>query len=55
MKRLADVLTILAAVAAVVGGLSRLLLTPIIVDSRVYAGVAVILLLFVIAINTRRG
>lgn len=55
MKQLSNVLLILAAIGAVIGGISRLTLTPIIVDSRVYAGVVVILLLFVIALNTKKS
>ena len=41
-----------AGVISIVGGISRLMVCPIIVDSRVWAGAAAILLLFTIAMNT---
>lgn len=41
-----------ALVAAVLGGISRVIGIPFIVESRVFAGAAAILLLAAIAINT---
>ena len=52
MRTLSTLLIILAAAASLVGGISRLILVPLIAESRVYAGVAAILLLFAIALNT---
>ena len=52
MRMLSIVLTVLASISSVIGGISRLTVHPIITDSRVYAGVAVILLLLAIALNT---
>jgi hypothetical protein len=41
-----------AGTIAVIGGISRLMVRPFFVESRVWAGVAIVLLLISIAINT---
>jgi len=51
MRKLALAGIWVAMISAVIGGISRLTLTPIIVPSRVWAGISVILLLFAIAIS----
>ena len=50
MKQLAKVCAWVGIVSAIIGGLSRLVVTPIILPSRGWAGMAVILLLFSIAL-----
>ncbi len=50
-KQVATVVIVIAVLCTVIGGISRLVLNPIIVPSRVYAGFAVICLLFAIAIS----
>jgi hypothetical protein len=50
MKKLAKICVWTAAAGAVIGGISRLAVAPIILTSRAWAGFAVILLLFAIAI-----
>ena len=51
MKGIIKPAIILAIVLAVVGGISRITLVPVIVVSRVYFGAAVFLLLLAIAIG----
>lgn len=41
-----------ALMVAVLGGISRLICVPFMVESRVFAGTAIVLLLAAIAINT---
>jgi hypothetical protein len=50
MEKAAQVCLWLGVVAAVIGGISRLVVEPFIVPSRAWAGAAVILLLAAIAI-----
>jgi uncharacterized membrane protein len=50
MKQLAKFCTWAGLAATVIGAVSRLIVVPIIVTSRVWAGGAVILLLFAIAL-----
>lgn len=50
MKQLGKICAWVGIAGAVIGGISRLVLTPIIVPSRVWAGVAVVLILFSIAL-----
>jgi len=52
MKKLPKYFISLAMVIAVLGGISRTMHTPFMYESRVYCGVAMILLLAAIAINT---
>jgi len=52
MKKLSPLFIWGGLIIAVIGGISRLVRTPIMVDSRVWAGAAAILLLASIAINT---
>ncbi len=51
MKKLAEVCAWAGIAGAVIGGISRLLVTPIILPSRGWAGFAVILILFSIALT----
>ncbi|MGM0442262.1 MAG: hypothetical protein ACQEQC_07570 [Elusimicrobiota bacterium] len=51
MKKLAKTCVWVAMAGAVIGGISRLVVTPIVLPSRAWAGMAVILLLFAIAID----
>jgi len=52
MKKLSFHFIWIALVAAFLGGISRLMCVPFIVESRVWAGAAAILILASIAINT---
>ncbi|MBN1383972.1 MAG: hypothetical protein JW983_03715 [Elusimicrobia bacterium] len=52
MRKLSVTLIGISAVTAVIGGISRLTLVPLVTESRVYAGITAILLLFAIALNT---
>lgn len=52
MKNIACAAIVVAMTMAVAGGISRLTMIPFFVVSRVWAGAAVVLLLFAIALNT---
>jgi hypothetical protein len=52
MKKLPKYFISIAMIIAVLGGLSRTVHTPFMYESRVFCGVAMILLLAAIAINT---
>ena len=52
MKKLPKYFISIAMVIAVLGGISRTVHTPFMYESRVFCGVAMILLLAAIAINT---
>lgn len=52
MKKLSPAFIWGGLIIAVIGGISRIICVPFMVDSRVWAGAAAILLLASIAINT---
>lgn len=51
MKSLIKPIVIIAMISMIVGGISRITLKPIIIESRFYAGAAALLLLLAIAIG----
>ncbi|MFH1415971.1 MAG: hypothetical protein ABIH89_07810 [Elusimicrobiota bacterium] len=50
MKKIAKVCVWAGITGAVIGGISKLMLTPIVMESRAWAGFAVIMILFSIAL-----
>ncbi|MFC2061574.1 hypothetical protein ACFLUV_03600 [Elusimicrobiota bacterium] len=50
MKKLAEICVWIGITGAIIGGISRVILVPIVMPSRVWGGMAVILILFSIAL-----